>query len=289
MNDMRDSYVRLARHVVNVGDKVTVRGLDTYEMRGVTLRMPSFACALPIGVGRNVNTRLAAVEALSIVGGVSRAELIRKASPAYGDVLVSDTEGSIDYGAYGPRIAGQALDAVDLLRRDPSSRQAVLQIWDSADLTHEGDKPCTGELVLQIRGGALHLHSRMRSQDVWLGLAYDAFMFTTLQHSLAHALNVTSGEWVHHVASMHVYRRDEDRIRALRGVDEGTRFTHPYGVYIHPGEQRAATHPFLVYQKTAQRLLDARATREDIDLNPWFVRQLMKLGIYDTLAEDVPS
>lgn len=286
LSDLRDGYVALARHVVGTGDRVTARGLDTYELRGVTLRMPSFGCALPIGVNRKVNLKLAAVEALSIVGGVSRPRLLREASPRYGDVLVKDVDGSLNYGAYGPRIAGQCLDATLLLRRDPSSRQAVLQIWDPADLTHDGDKPCTGELILQIRGGALHLHSRMRSQDVWLGLAYDAFMFTQLQHSLAHALGVMSGEWIHHVASLHVYRHDEDRVRELQPVVSTAGFDHPYGVYVHPGDHASTTHPFLAYQTTAQRLLDARASRADLNLNPWYVRQLMRLGVYDTPRDD---
>lgn len=100
------------------------------------------------------------------------------------------------FGGYGPRLfdwkgLNQFLLVTDLLKRKPDSRQAVLQLFDSADLEKEHDIPCTCTLQFMIRRDRLHMVSHMRSNDAFFGLPHDVFSFTMLQEVMARSLSVT--------------------------------------------------------------------------------------------------
>jgi thymidylate synthase len=103
------------------------------------------------------------------------------------------------------------------LQEDPDSRQAKITFWDPIldNLPGKRDYPCTSELRFLIRDGKLIVSATMRSNDAWLGLAYDAFQFTQMQISIARALGVGVGMYHHHVCSLHVYERDLDAIERL--------------------------------------------------------------------------
>jgi thymidylate synthase len=67
------------------------------------------------------------------------------------------------------------------------------------------DVPCTLTWQFFIRDEKLELHVNMRSNDVWLGLPYDLFNFTSIQRHLAARLDVGIGDYYHHVGSLHLY------------------------------------------------------------------------------------
>lgn len=208
--DLRAGYVALLATVLAHGADVTSRGLPARELTGVQVVFNDpLAPLLPVGVGRRVNVRLAAVEALQLIGGADRVDLLRRAAPDYDRVLVDP--GDASYGAYGPRLARQLRDCVELLADDPGTRRAVATVWREEDLTHDGDRPCTLTLQFTVRAPdlgdppKLELYVTMRSQDVWLGVPYDVFMFSQLQHTVARELRLPAGRYVHRVTSLHVY------------------------------------------------------------------------------------
>jgi thymidylate synthase len=217
VNDLRWGYVRVCRTVMSVGVTVMVRGQLTRELTGVTLAVPDPSqCMLPVGINRGVNTKLAAVETLGMIAGQWPHDLVLRASPHYTDVLVDTSKEHAATVAYGPRTWYQLGNVLSMLRDDPTSRQAVVTIWDQGDLTLAGDKPCTLVMQFLLRHGKLELHVTMRSQDVWLGLAMDVFLFTQTQLTLAGLLGVAPGKYVHHVGSLHAYQRNWDGIAALK-------------------------------------------------------------------------
>jgi thymidylate synthase len=118
-------------------------------------------------------------------------------------------------GAYGPRLrrwqgaVDQLAQVRDLLRRDPDSRQAIVQLFDPGR-DHRGyrDVPCTLGYHFLVRGGRLHMYTTMRSQDLWLGFPYDVFTATILQELLAGWLRVELGTYHHRVDSLHLYDKD---------------------------------------------------------------------------------
>lgn len=124
---------------------------------------------------------------------------------------ISD-DGETNNSAYGWRIFdkfgfNQWEHVKNMLRNDPSSRQAVIHIKD-ADSTPTKDTPCTVYLQFLIRNGKLNLSVHMRSNDIWMGVPYDMFSFCFLQMLMAMELGVEIGQYTHYAGSLHMYARD---------------------------------------------------------------------------------
>lgn len=129
--------------------------------------------------------------------------------------------------AYGYRIGkkfgfDQWAYVVDLLRKDPDSRQAVIHIKD-ADNAKTKDLPCTVYLQFLIREGKLHMMAHMRSNDIWMGVPYDMFSFCAMQMLMAMQLGVQVGSYTHYAGSLHLYKRDYET--AKHNMEE----LNPYG------------------------------------------------------------
>jgi thymidylate synthase len=210
--DPRWALYKLAQGVINSGSPVAPRGIPTRELTHVTLSFLNTTACLPIGMGRNFNPKLAAVEALSLIGGFAQSEMLTAASPNFNDFT-----GGSPTGAYGPRLARQLPVIAEMLRDDPDTRQAVAMIWNpETDLFRvHGDRPCTTEIRFMIRDNLLITNTLMRSQDVYLGLPYDLVMFSTLHNTMANVLGVGAGDLIHQVQSLHVYERDLDKVSRL--------------------------------------------------------------------------
>lgn len=285
LNDLRNDYVKLVNHVIMKGEKVSARGIPTRELTAVTLIFPNtLEPLLPIGVGRGVNLKLAALEALQLVSGVTRADLVRVAAPTFESVLVDAADP--DYGAYGPRVVEQLADCIELLKEDPSSRQAIAVIWEKRDLRHVGDKPCTVFFQFLVRDSghgyeALEMHTHMRSQDVWLGVPYDIFMFTQLQHTMAHELGLPVGRYVHHATSLHIYERNLEAAGQLHNTTDSGFIDLPLGV-CKPTRDGYA-------MDTAAYLLEGNTTVEEDDANPWYTKQLDLIEKLISARQEIPA
>lgn len=138
-------------------------------------------------------------------------------------------EGDLIFGGYGPRLFNcQGVDQINnviaLLRKNPESRRAVIQLFDAADISKEHkDVPCTCALQFMIRGDALHMITFMRSNDAFLGLPHDIFCFTMLQEVMSRSLSVALGTYTHMVGSLHLYGQHEDASKQF--LEEGWQST----------------------------------------------------------------
>jgi thymidylate synthase len=134
-------------------------------------------------------------------------------------------DGCTVYGAYGPRLFSmrgndQIANVIKLLKERKTSRRAVIQLFDAGDIAeHHKGIPCTCTLQLMVRNGRLIMFTSMRSNDVFLGLPYDVFVFTMLQEILARTLGVEIGTYKHAVGSLHLY--EKNRKAAKQYLDEG--------------------------------------------------------------------
>ena len=123
-------------------------------------------------------------------------------------------------GAYGPRIFGknnginQFKNIINLLQTKPETRQAVIQIFDKNDLLKESkDIPCTCNLQFFIRNKKLDMLVTMRSNDAFIGMPHDIFVFTMIQEIIARTLQVKLGIYKHIVSSLHIYERDIEKVQ----------------------------------------------------------------------------
>jgi len=127
-------------------------------------------------------------------------------------------------GAYGWRLKrrfrmNQLHRTYETLKRNPDSRQAVLQIWDprldlpkSNGAPRSQDIPCNLSACLKVRNGKLEWLQTMRSNDMFRGLPHNIVQFTTLQEIMAGWLGVEPGAYHHLSDSLHLYRVDVDQI-----------------------------------------------------------------------------
>jgi thymidylate synthase len=163
---------------------------------------------------RGLSPSYAAAETLWYMSGQKKSEMLERYAPSY-KKFAPDGQA---HGAYGPRVMTQLKYIINTLRRQPHSRQAVVNIWTPEDLrlaTLENtvpDLPCTIAWQFLVRNGTLHMSVAMRSNDAWKGFPYDVFAFTCFQRVIAHELGIRVGPYQHHViGSMHLYERDAKR------------------------------------------------------------------------------
>lgn len=156
-------------------------------------------------------------EALWVMTGCDSIEHLVKFIPRAKDY--SD-DGLTWRGAYGPRlrdygVSGFNVDQVkfciNLLKKDPDTRRAVISIYDpSIDSTNEGkDKPCNNFIQFLLRNNKLHMLVYQRSCDLlwgWTGInAYEWYFLQSLVLSEL-SPETTLGDYIHTFGSLHVYK-----------------------------------------------------------------------------------
>lgn len=99
--------------------------------------------------------------------------------------------------------------AVDKLRKDPDSRQVVLNV---NQVRHKAvptkDFPCCICLQFMVRDSALCATVVFRSQDVNTGLRNDIFTMHGLQMAMAGELSLPCGRFTNIALNLHLYERD---------------------------------------------------------------------------------
>lgn len=215
----RDLYLPELQMLVDYGHRVDVRGRETLELLNFTsvVREPWHHCILI--PSRRWNPWLALSEALWILAGRNDVAALK---PYNSHISDFSDDGVHLYGAYGARIYDQIDPLIERLRKDPSDRRAVLQIWDQAngddpyvepfnDLTVESkDPPCNNLVYFKLRQNKLHMTVICRSNDIHWGLfAVNLPTFGILQSYIAARLGVEMGTQTHLSNSLHVYTDDK--------------------------------------------------------------------------------
>lgn len=211
----RDVYVDVLNKIRLFGHSQPSRNGPTRDLGHTTIVLDEPFEALPIGIGRNLSAKVAAAEAIQLIGGFSDPEWLVRRAPRMSEYREPSGE---FWGAYGRRIGYQVRDAIAKLNADPWSRQAVINLWDPArdNLPEKLDYPCTVALGFSLEkmtsgGRQLNMNVLMRSNDAWLGLPYDMFQFTQLQHTVRRVLGLNHGTYTHTAWSMHLYESDVER------------------------------------------------------------------------------
>lgn len=169
----------------------------------------------------------ASAELLWYLSGDDRVEPMLKYAPSYSRFA---WQGGRANGAYGRRWGmggqpgtrgeewhSQVALASRILAANPESRQCVITCWDASDLVKAErggcpDLPCTLSLQFLARNRRLNMVASMRSNDAWLGMPYDVYCFTAIQQIVADIAGLDYGTYVHQAGSMHLYRRDQNKL-----------------------------------------------------------------------------
>ena len=226
--DAVNGYVDLVQHVLKHGKEAAPRGMKTREIEDAVIRIDDVYNVLPLGVGRGTVPGIGAVEACQLLAGQSTPELVIAIGPQFKNYT---EDNGLFHGAYGLRTQDQYGPVIDRLKNDPDSRQAVVTIWDpKLDLlANKRDYPCTILHQFRIRDNKLNMSVYMRSNDVWLGAAYDFFQFTRVQIAMASVLGIKPGKYTHHVGSLHIYEQHYGAAENLKHTDKYTHIPNIVG------------------------------------------------------------
>jgi len=242
-----EMWLDAAAMIISSGVRADSRDGDMLEVGGYVARLSDPHAHFLFNPVRKASAAYAAGELLWYLSGSSEISPMVHYAPQY--KRFSD-DGFTAWGAYGKRwgadsafraslveveLAGlrpgqvihnvcgkppgpisQVHALIALLRAKPSTRQAVITCWTAGDLPHalagdRKDMPCTLALNFRIIDGKLNLISTLRSSDLWLGMPYDVFCFTSLQILIAESLNIPVGWYQQQAGSLHVYDRNEDK------------------------------------------------------------------------------
>jgi len=173
---------------------------------------------------RDANPFFHLIEALAMLGNHNDAKFLSHFAK---NILAFSDDGARFNAFYGTRLREyrtkqqtQPMDAmvwpinqldgvIQVLRRDPMSRQAVATLWDPSDLLYDRtrDKACNLMLVFSNDNGRLRMSSYNRSNDaIWGGVMGANIVHLSLfQEYVACALGLPMGCWWHHSNNLHVY------------------------------------------------------------------------------------
>lgn len=219
IQDGVNGYVDLVQYVLRNGEEASPRGMETREIEDAVIHINDVYHTLPLKIGRGTVPGIGAVEACQLLAGVSVPETVIAVGPQFKNYA---EDSGIFHGAYGLRTQGQYDAVIDKLKNDSDSRQAVVTIWDPEydNQPSKRDYPCTVLHQFRIRNNKLNMSVYMRSNDVWLGAAYDFFQFTQVQIALASVLGIEPGKYAHHVGSLHIYEQHYGAAEDLKKTDE---------------------------------------------------------------------
>lgn len=142
-------------------------------------------------------------------------------------------------GAYGYRWRkhfgyDQLTSVIELLRRDPSTRRAVIAMWDGGqdlDSVHRGslDVPCNTNIFFSLYRNKLNMTVCCRSNDaVWGAYGANAVHFSMLQQFVAEAVGAGVGVYVQISNDFHAYVERPDVARLINA--HGVHYT-PFDIY----------------------------------------------------------
>lgn len=210
----------LCRHVMEMGDELGSRNGRVKELSPVQITLTHPWEREVLTAYRRASVAAQIAETMWVLAGRSDVEWLSHYLPRAKDF--SD-DGKTWRGGYGPRIrrwdsmyrstGGQPIDqlaeVINILREDPSSRRAVINLFDpSTDFADSKDIPCNNWLHFLSRSGKLNLHVAIRSNDLmwgWSGI--NAFEWSVLQEIVASCLGIQVGTLTFSISSLHIYEQ----------------------------------------------------------------------------------
>lgn len=98
------------------------------------------------------------------------------------------------------------------LTRDPSTRRAVIDLWNNADLPEMAITPCVYTSVWDIVDGKLNVLVTSRSCDLVVGGVFNLFQYTILNKLFARHLGVEPGVLTFVAADAHIYENQFEQV-----------------------------------------------------------------------------
>ena len=207
VNDALDQGLRL----------MAAEGVAVPSRNGMTLELPAPVATVYknppqrvlVSSARDANPFFHLMESLWILAGRDDVKFLSEFNKRMVDFSDDRTVFNAPYGYRLRKAFGQdqLQRVIDILTNDPNSRQAVCQIWDSADLSKDTrDKACNMSIVFRMRKRRLDMTVYNRSNDmIWGAYGANVVQFSMIQEYVAASLGVSMGTYSQVSNSFHVY------------------------------------------------------------------------------------
>lgn len=161
-------------------------------------------------------------------------------------------------GAPSMKVLDQLRWVIDLLKKDPSSRRALVFAWYPPNALASKLPPCHFGFELQVHGNQLHLTLLQRSGDLLIGIPWNIAAYSLLLLAISQELGIEPGTFSHYIGNLHIY---EDQY----GMEQEQLKREPYELPQVSIQSRECTslefedfklfnyqhHPFIKYPVTA--------------------------------------
>ena len=112
---------------------------------------------------------------------------------------------------------GQGIDqiarAVELIRREPTSRRIVVSAWNVGELEEMRLLPCHALFQFYVQGGRLDCQLYQRSADIALGVPFNIASYALLTHLVAAECELEPGIFIHTLGDAHIYKNHVEGLR----------------------------------------------------------------------------
>lgn len=230
-------------YLYNTSPTQMVKGKETREELFATLILRNPQRSWLILPERKPHVFGSVFETLWVLSGTNSIESLSKILRRAKDFSDDGETWRAGYGLrlfrYGKGI-NQLDYCLDVLKEDPSTRQAVCSLWNPEEECigrKTVDTPCSNHLQFLIRDGKLHCALTIRSNDLNWGLGHiNLIEFTTIQRLMVlflrkHGINVELGTYRHDARSLHIYpdyiKYDVEKVLKKYKFGDWLRFKSP--------------------------------------------------------------
>jgi len=113
------------------------------------------------------------------------------------------------YGYQWRNWGGQGIDqiqqAIDTIKKDPTSRRIIVSAWNVADIPKMKLPPCHAFFQFYVNAGALDCQLYQRSADLALGVPFNIASYALLMAMIAQECELTPRFFIHTLGDAHIY------------------------------------------------------------------------------------
>ena len=225
-----DAYKEMKDLLRSGSADVSPRGIKVKERLGVSVRILNPRDRIINDVHRNFPLKGAIAEFLWYMTENPSLSLITpylKHWERYSD------NGETVNSNYGFQWKNQINNVIEKIKRDPDTRQAVVNLYHDDYSSYYGkDNVCTPSFQFLLRDDLLYLIVNARSRDLVRGECIDQFTFTLLQELVANELGVDVGWYQVNIGSLHLYEEHFNLLEKDDSVDSSSKEMSPIKTYL---------------------------------------------------------
>ncbi len=203
-------YLDLVKHVIDAGDRRGDRtGTGTLSVFGAQSRY-DLRDGFPLVTTKKVLFPAVVRELVWFLRGATNInDGLTQHTPIWDAWADADGELGPIYGAQWRNWGGlgidQITDAIELVKKDPTSRRNIVSAWNVADLPKMKLPPCHAFFQLYASGEWLDLQLYQRSADLALGVPFNIASYALLLAMIAQETGKRPRYFIHTLGDAHVY------------------------------------------------------------------------------------